>query len=363
MSSKEQQSPEYALNEIKNKISDLFGNPSNLIFIVFIIFIFFIFYYIFVNLNKRNYNCSVLNNDKNLYTVENTPTTNEYIDSPLKDFHIKTAYNACCTGNLKNDYVDLCALKHCSKYGVRALDFQIFSKNSEPIISASSLNAESKSNFKYKELYNYLKFSDTMSEVKRNFKDSLISRNSTDPLFLIFRLYTDKISIMDKMAEVLVNVFNNSLYTDTNVIDELKLSSAKEKVFIIVETTNIINSNFNNTKLSKICSLKLGSSSRTNQIYRESDILDTINQVEINDTDSGGIYYFNNYLNILYPNLNGNAYNYDAITSGVKLGIQFIGMNYQINDEYLRQFEVVFKKNETDNTSYGLVLKSSVNVL
>ena len=29
----------------------------------------------------------------------------------LKDFYIKTAYNCCCNGSFRNDYVDLCALK------------------------------------------------------------------------------------------------------------------------------------------------------------------------------------------------------------------------------------------------------------
>ena len=347
-------------NDIKNKISNLFAKSSNLVSIIFIIFIFFTFYYVFTNLSKREYNCNILNNDKYVYTVTSTPTTSDYNDTPLKDFHIKTAYNACCTGNLKNDYVDLCALKHCSKYGVRALDFQIYSKNDEPIISASSLNNDIKNNFKYKELYNYLKFSDTMTEVKRHFKDSNNCDNSNDPLFLIFRLYTDRASVMDKMTEVLLNVFKDKLYIENNVIDELKLSDARDKVFIIVERTKILSTIFDKTKLSKICSLKLGASSSTNQIYRETDILDTITDVEINDTNTGGIYYFNNYLNVLYPNLNENAFNYDSITTGVKLGIQFIGMNYQINDEYLKNNELIFK--DINDNSYGLVLKKSINI-
>ena len=38
-------------------------------------------------------------------TINNTDISYEY---KLKDFYIKTAYNACCSGKFKNDYVDLC---------------------------------------------------------------------------------------------------------------------------------------------------------------------------------------------------------------------------------------------------------------
>ena len=45
----------------------------------------------------------------------------------LKDYYIKSAYNACSGGDYKNDYVDLCVMKDLLKQGVRGLDFEIFS--------------------------------------------------------------------------------------------------------------------------------------------------------------------------------------------------------------------------------------------
>ena len=59
--------------------------------------------------------------------------TNDY-QYKLKDFYIKTAHNCFCNGYLKNDHVDVCALKNCASYGVRALDIQVYSKNKKPII-------------------------------------------------------------------------------------------------------------------------------------------------------------------------------------------------------------------------------------
>ena len=71
------------------------------------------------------------------------------------------------------------------------LDGSSLTKNNKPIISASSLSNDtsndSTNNFKYKELYNSLEFSETMSLVKTNFTDPAVSSNSDDPLFLIFR--------------------------------------------------------------------------------------------------------------------------------------------------------------------------------
>ena len=40
-------------------------------------------------------------------------------------------------------------------------------------------------------------------------------------------------------------------------------------------------------------------------------------------------------LNIIYPNLQTNYYNYDFITTGMNNGITFIGLNFQNNDSQL----------------------------
>ena len=45
----------------------------------------------------------------------------------LGDYFIKTAYNCCCAGNYKNDFVNICALKNCILQGARGLDFEIYS--------------------------------------------------------------------------------------------------------------------------------------------------------------------------------------------------------------------------------------------
>ena len=42
----------------------------------------------------------------------------------LKDYYIKSAYNCCCAGNYKNDFVNICALKRLHQTGGKMLRFR-----------------------------------------------------------------------------------------------------------------------------------------------------------------------------------------------------------------------------------------------
>ena len=59
-----------------------------------------------------------------LHSVNN----NRYLNLPLGDYYIKSAYNCCAVNNYIYDYVDLCGLKACLKRGVRFLDFEVLGK-------------------------------------------------------------------------------------------------------------------------------------------------------------------------------------------------------------------------------------------
>lgn len=362
MTEDQQKAIEKQMNNMKDKVEKIISNPTLLVIGIIIIFIFFFFTYIFINLRKRSYNCNVINNNISQTKIKPITELTDYNtilkNKTIKELFIKTAYNCCCTGNLKNDYVDKCALYNCAKYGVRALDFQIYSLNDKPIISASSLPMGSDS-FKYKELYNSLSFGETMTDVKRIFlNDQNQCNNTNDPLFLIFRLYTNKRSAMDEMYDILIQIFDNSnylYYRPNSALDDISLNEIMGKVVIIVDGGS--SSNYSSSKLNKISALNLGT--QINKIYRETDIIDEIANTNLNDTSSGTNIFKTN-LNLLYPDLNGNVNNYDSITSGINLGVQFIAMNYQLNDEYLIQFENVFTdRKTTDKTSTSMILKEN----
>ena len=53
----------------------------------------------------------------------------------LRDYYVKTAYNSCCGGQFKNDYVNVCALKKCIQQGGfcrRGIEFMVKILNQPP---------------------------------------------------------------------------------------------------------------------------------------------------------------------------------------------------------------------------------------
>ena len=92
----------------------------------------------------------------------------------LRDYYIKSAYNACSGGKYKNDYVDTCVLKNLIKQGVRGLDFEIYSLNNQPIVATSTIP----NNFFIKESNDSIPFSNVfesiINTIQYHFKNFLL---------------------------------------------------------------------------------------------------------------------------------------------------------------------------------------------
>ena len=319
----------------------IFTNKTYIILFFVVIIIIFILIYISNKLNLRYNTCSKLNKESNtnVLSIENIDNFNT--NTPLNEYFIKTAYNCCCIGNFKNDYVDACALKNCASYGVRALDFQIYSLNNKPIVSASSVSSN-----QYKEIYNYINFYDAMNYVRKFFIDDGTNVNCKDPLFLIFRLHTTNEPVYTMMAQALNRVFGyasvmgNMIYILPNntTLDTTPLSSLMRRVVIIVDPSYGDKSAFLNNNLSNFTSMVTGVT--INNIYRESDLLGV---VAVNRTN-GYTTDISNNLCILYPQLQSNKNNYDFVTSGIFNYVSFIGMNFQYKDQFLIEYNTKFFK-------------------
>ena len=288
------------------------------------LFLSFFLLYVFVSLKKRKYHCNVLSKTEIQTSIK--PLTKFKTDVSMNKVYVKTAYNCCCVGEFKNDYVDTCALVNCAKQGVRALDFTVFSLQDQPVVSASSFNSPL-----YKEQYNSLPFSEVMQQVKRSFLlDTLNCPNTTDPLFLIFRIQSRHKRIYDKMGDILQSSFGsgnlagNMIYTDINQMKKANLKQFIGKVVIMVDTTGL--SGYESSKLSKLSVVNFGNIE--NRIIRAKDVYDE------NRRDRTP-------LTILYPNLQTSSDNFD-FTLGIPLGIQFIGLNFQTKDQYLDAYNAFF---------------------
>ena len=147
-------------SDIKGLVSDgkkqlsefltLDGDKSYIYFILSIVIVAFIIFllitWIFHTLSKKDAACKKLNtiylansrhkttsfftNLKQIKSVQVTSPKN-YFDNTnkclMKNYYIKTAYNACCGDGYKNNFVNICALEKCIEVGARCLDFEIYS--------------------------------------------------------------------------------------------------------------------------------------------------------------------------------------------------------------------------------------------
>ena len=310
------------MDQAKGVVQYVSSNPA--VPVAIFLFLLFFVLYIFISLKKRKYHCTVLNKTETQMSIK--PLSKFKTDVSLNQVYVKTAYNCCCVGEFKNNYVDTCALTNCAKQGVRALDFTIFSLNNQPVVSASSFTSPL-----YKEQYNSLPFPEVLQQVKRAFLlDTINCPNTTDPLFLIFRIQSQRKEIYDKMADMINasfgkgNTAGNLLYTDINRIKKASLKQFIRKVLIMVDTTGL--SGYESSKLSKLSVVNFGNIE--NRILRAKDVYDETRKSRTP-------------LTILYPNLQNSSDNFD-FTLGLPLGIQFIGMNFQTKDRYLDAYNSFF---------------------
>ena len=290
--------------------------------LAFIIIVLIAVYAIF-QITRKNLNCSKINAYTSPSIVNMTSTVSGLT---LLQVYVKTAYNCCCSGNFKNDYVDNCALLNCAKQGVRALHFDIYSLNNRPVISTASVTGN-----KYKELYNSLDMYSTMDIVKKKFM------NKSDPLFLIFNVNSALSTTYESMYTILLEVFGtgnstgNLIYFTDN-LGGTQLSYLVNKVVICVQAYDP--KVFYASSLALITSLDLNGS--TSKIYTETNILDYYTNSDV------ATVVIPPFPQVLFPNKQTSATNFDFVTTGIKYGITFIGMNFQKKDYLLDIYNTGF---------------------
>ena len=162
----------------------------------------------------------------------------------LCDYFIASSYNSCCSGDFKDDYVDIEALKNAIQQGARVLDFQIFSINGDLIVSAS----DNETQF-MKGTYNYLPLTgiNGVFNIVEKYAFSDFCPNRKDPLFLNLRIQSEKTDIYDKLTEICSGVFKDRLLSviygyeqERSGIDILKtgIENFYEKIIIICDQKN-----------------------------------------------------------------------------------------------------------------------------
>ena len=351
------------------------NNIEMIILCIIGIIIFMIIFWFYNTSKLLNSNCLNL---ANIYTsvtssIPSINSNNPVFGGKLIDYYIKTAYNCCCAGNFKNDFVDsesttpkLCALTNCIQQGARCLDFEIYSYRNMPVIAASSLNSNN-----IKETFNYLDFDDAMKLLADIAFTPSFCSNSADPLILNFRIMSSNTSIYPIMATSILKWFpdDNRLAPEYSInnyclnLTYLPLLTFQKKLIIIID-----NNTFNNliglcpTNCSSGSSLNTGSPQNNCQnpnllevvhIHSESPYLKTIRFTNLQITGDIASMQLNNKTSVtmLLPDYNANSKNMDP-TIGINYGCQLVGMSFQTFDINMEFYTLFF-----NNAATAFVLK------
>ena len=306
--------------------------------IIIVIIIFIVVYGIRI-MNRNKSNCDKL---KKMYKrfpklSSITPTSHTY---NLRDYYIKTAYNACSAGQQKNDFVNVCGLKNAIKQGARCLDFEIYSLNDKPVIAVSNVN-----NFYTKGSYNSIPFEDAITIISNYAFSNGSCPNPNDPLLLNFRIMSNNKPIYDIMAKTLYSKLQTKLldkqysyeYKGKNLSSE-PIKNLIGKVIIIVDGTNPL---YKETPLDEYVNITSGS------VFLRSYVFSQIKNIQ----DFNELVQFNKQnMTIVSPDKSSYVANPSSALA-MTYGCQFVAMALQKKDSNLDYYNKLF---EDQNSAFIL---------
>jgi hypothetical protein len=270
-----------------------------------------------------------------------TVIDSKILDFTLRDFYVKTAYNACSGGNYKNDYVDTCVLKSLLKQGVRGLDFEIFSINDEPVVATTTSD-----NNCVKETFNYVLFSEVLNVLDTTAFTSSTAPNAGDPIILHLRIKSSNVKMFEKLTSLLDGftktngrlLGTNYSYSIKNLA-EVKLKELMGKVVMIVDGTN---KTFLDLKFNEYVNMLSSTAQMRGLRYHDIKYTPDMNEL---------IRYNSLALTIGLPDKGASP----ACPSSILMrayGVQLLGLRYQTVDSNVEENNVFF-----DDDGHAFVLK------
>jgi hypothetical protein len=321
------------ISKIGKKTTDSVGGIEYAGIVITLIIFFISLIYMYKKFNLDSKNCKEMD-----YQYPNMPLINSINENngayqyTLRDYYIKTAYNACCAGGFKNDFVNVCALKNCIKQGARCLDMEVYSLDDMPVIATSSID-----DFNIKETYNSIPFASAMNIISDYAFSGSTCPCPTDPLILHLRIMSNNSKMYDVMANDLHEKLERYLlgpqYSSENNhknISEEPLLKFKEKVIIIVDKSNPL---FENTALDEY--VNLASNSMFMRSVRFSYGIkfaqDTAELTEFNKKS----------MTICLPDLGASPSNYSSALP-MSYGCQMVALSFQNYDANMQYYEKYF---------------------
>ena len=335
-----------SLNSLQNmKDSTAIIALSVVTLMIIIITLIVYFYYtgtIFSN-GLRSKECSYMNTmygtiNGKLMSIDTNQADYQY---DLRDYYIKSAYNACSGGKYKNDYVDTCVLKDLIKQGVRGLDFEIYSIDDQPVVATSTSE-----NHCVKETFNSVKFGDVMNIIRDYAFASSTAPNPLDPIIVHLRIKSSNQEMYKNFAKILEDF--NSILLDKKYSFEyygknlgtVKLSEFVGKVIIIVDRIN--------TSFLECQQFYEFVNMTSNSIFmRASKYYDIMYAPDMDEV----IQYNKLNMTIGMPDKGSNPDNPSSLTMRA-YGCQLLAIRYQVIDTNLEENNVFF-----DEQGHAFVLK------
>ena len=265
--------------------------------------------------------------------------TNETYTEYLRDYYIKSSYNSCSTGNFQNGWVNLCALENVIKQGCRVLDFEIYQVDGATVVATSN-----STKFTEKGTFNTLSIDSVMKLIsEKAVSNSMATEhcpNPFDPLFLHFRIKTNKAEVYNQLSDAIVKYLDSKLLSSEHSYEnqgknlgEKTLTSFLGKVIIMVDKVD--SNHLRSTKMEELVNI-MGHTLFLNSLHYN-DIVHTPDMdgfIERNKT----------YMTIGYPNLSSSSKNYNS-SIVMQYGVQMPCMCFQSNDTFLKVYNDLFERN------------------
>lgn len=195
--------------------------------------------------------------DKNITSITPEDSQSKF---KLRDYYIKSAYNAFNPDKFKNSNVSMDALLYVIARGCRFIDFEVFSVENQPVISSSSVNS-----FNYKETFNHIPVSEAFEVLGSYVFSGSKCPNPGDPFIIHMRIMSRNVTMYDNLAKIISQsktVARNLLgpkygreYQSKDLGNEDVLSF-KGKIILMVDGTNPV---YRSTKLFELVNMSSNS--------------------------------------------------------------------------------------------------------
>ena len=265
---------------------------------------------------------------------------------PLKNFYIKTAYNAIALENYITGKLDVCAVTNCLTQGARCLDFEVLSaldSNNRPEVYVATNNQ--------KRMFNILSSQNKipLSDVFKTLRDQAFSDICpcpNDPCILHIRIKSSDKRIISMIVNEIKTFLRDKLLSMKysygckqfqNQIGNVPLKDLSQKFVLLFHAPEF---SIRNTALYEYA----------NGIT-DSETIKTIYFDQVTEENKDLIEFNKNAMTFVLPPITNKLVNYDYGVSKMN-GCQFIAMSIQNKDKYMDDYNNFFLQNR-----YSFVLK------